>query len=80
VKVVNTTDKAQTADVAIESAKKLSSKGKLVVLKSDQLDAVNSFDKPQMISPTEQDFAVKGKKASVPLAPNSFSILKIKVQ
>ncbi len=80
VKLVNTTDKAQTAEVVIESSKKLNAKAKLVLLKSDQLDAVNSFDKPQLISPTELDFALKGKKASVPLAPNSFSILKIKVQ
>jgi alpha-L-arabinofuranosidase len=80
VKLVNTTDKTQTAEVVIESAKKLNSKARLVVLKSDQLDAVNSFDKPQMISPTEQDLVVKGKKASVSLLPNSFSIVKIKTQ
>jgi alpha-N-arabinofuranosidase len=80
VKLVNTTDKAQTAEVVIESAKKLNSKAKLITLKSDQLDAVNSFDKPQLISPSEQDFAVKGKKVSISLAPNSFSILKIKTQ
>jgi alpha-N-arabinofuranosidase len=80
VKLVNTTDKIQTAEVVIESAKKLNSKAKLVVLKGEQPDAVNSFDKPQLISPAEQDFVVKGKKASVSLAPNSFSVLKIKTQ
>lgn len=78
LKLVNSTDKVQTANMVLEGAKKLAPKGKLIVLKSDDLNKVNSLEQPQLVSPVEQEFIVKGKTVSQELAPYSFTIVKIK--
>lgn len=78
LKLVNSTDKTQTAYMVLEGAKKLSTKGKLIVLKSDDLNKVNSLEQPQLVCPVEQEFMVKGKTVSRELAPYSFTIVRIK--
>ncbi len=80
LKIVNSTSKAQTNDVEIKGASKISTSGKIIVLKNDKLEGVNSFTDPKAIIPVEQPFAVKGKKLNLSLAPYSFSVFKIKVQ
>jgi alpha-L-arabinofuranosidase len=80
IKIVNTLGKSQTTEVNLEGAKKLDSKARLIVLKSDNLEAVNSLDAPSVIVPAEQSIDIKGKKVSLTLAPYSFSIVKIKMQ
>lgn len=78
LKLVNSTDKTQTANMVLEGAKKLSTKGKLIVLKSEDLDKVNSLKQPQLVSPVEHEIVVKGKTVLQELAPYSFSVIRIK--
>jgi alpha-N-arabinofuranosidase len=79
LKLVNSTEKAQTANVVLESTKKLGSKGKIIVLKSDDLNNVNSLEQPILIGPVEQELIIKGKTVNPILEPYSFSIVRIKV-
>ena len=79
LKLVNSGNQAQTAKVALEGAKNLSSKGKLIVLKSDDLNKVNSLDRPNIVSPIEHEFILKGKTVNQELAPYSFTVIRIKL-
>jgi len=78
LKLVNAGDKAQTANVVLGGAKKLAPKGKITVLKSDDLNRVNSIEQPTLVSPVEQEFVVKGKTIHQELAPFSFTVIRIK--
>jgi alpha-N-arabinofuranosidase len=77
LKIVNSTNKAELANVMIEGVKKLGTKGKMVVLMSEKLDAVNSLEAPQYVAPLAYNLAVKGKKVSCSLPPNSFTVIHI---
>ncbi len=78
IKLVNTS--AKTQDVVVNlSGKKVSSKGTMIILTSENLTDENSFATPNKISPKEADFKLKDKRASVSLQPNSFTILKLKL-
>lgn len=79
LKVVNASDREQTKEVVLEGAAKVNSRATLIVLKSETLDGVNSLTEPRKISPVEQPVSIKGKKLSLPLAPYSFSVVKIKL-
>jgi alpha-L-arabinofuranosidase len=78
VKVVNTTNQAQQTDIQLSGGKKLSGKGTRMVLKSDDLQTVNSFDEPKKVEPVQEDIAVKGKTLKTSLEPYSFSVFRIK--
>lgn len=78
LKLVNSTDKTQTTKVVLEGAKSLVAKGKLIVLKSEDLEKVNSLDKPTFVSPAEQELVIKGKTVNQVIAPYSFTIIRIK--
>jgi len=78
LKLVNSTGKAQPATVVLEGAKKLAPKGKLTVLKSEDLNRVNSLDQPTLVSPVEQELTLKGKTVNQELAPYSFTVIRIK--
>jgi alpha-N-arabinofuranosidase len=78
LKLVNSTGKDQTANVKLEGAKKLATKGKLIVLKSDDLNKVNSLEQPAQVSPVEQELIVKRKTVKQVLAPYSFTVIRIK--
>jgi len=78
VKVVNASDKAQTTDIQLSTGKKVSSNGGLLILKSENLDGVNSLDNPTQISPQEQPIKLKGKNATISLPAHSMSVVKIK--
>jgi alpha-N-arabinofuranosidase len=78
VKIVNASDKQQPVNMVFEGVKKLEAKGKITILKSDDLQKVNSLDKPAEIAPKEEVVQAKGKKINVSLAPYSLSVLRIK--
>ena len=78
LKLVNSTDKVQNANVLLEGAKMLSPKGKITILKSEDLNRVNSLDQPKLVSPVEQEFSVKGKTVNQELAPYSFTVIRVK--
>ncbi len=78
VKVVNASDKEQTTDIQLTTGKKISSNGGMLILKSENLDGVNSLDNPTQISPQEQPIKLKGKNATIALPAHSMSVVKIK--
>lgn len=80
VKLVNVSGKVQTKDITIDGVKKIQSQGKWIVLKSDELNEVNSFAQPKAVSPAEQTIAVKNKKINISVAPYSFNIIRVKMQ
>jgi Alpha-L-arabinofuranosidase len=79
LKLINSTEKSQTTKVVLESTKKLGPKGKSIILKSEDLNKVNSLEQPTLISPVEDEFVLKGKTLNPLLAPHSFSVFRIKV-
>lgn len=78
LKVVNVSNEAQDTEIAMDGVKKLGS-GTITVLKSDNLNAVNSLDKPKHISPVEEALKVSGKKVNLSLAPHSLSVIRVKM-
>lgn len=79
IKLVNASDKEQHNTLSLEGVKKLAKEGKLVVLKSTDLNAVNSFDNPTNVAPQESTVAITGKKITLTAAPYSFNVLRIKM-
>jgi alpha-L-arabinofuranosidase len=80
IKIVNTLGKSQAATVNLEGTKSLEKTGRLMVLKSDNLEAMNSLDTPSVIVPSEGSVDIKGKTVALTLAPYSFSVIKIKMK
>ncbi|WP_220463966.1 alpha-L-arabinofuranosidase C-terminal domain-containing protein [Adhaeribacter radiodurans] len=78
LKVVNASDKTQDTDFVIDGLNKVAAKGTVTVLRSDQLDQVNSFENPTAISPVVKDITVKNKKVKVALQPYSVNVIKLK--
>lgn len=78
LKLVNTSDKAVSVPVVLEGAGKLDSKALMMVLKSDNPDAVNSLEQPTLVIPKKQSFTVKSKTIKPVLDAYSFSIIRIK--
>jgi alpha-L-arabinofuranosidase len=80
IKLVNTLNKPQVIQIQLEGNKKIESKARLLVLKNDNLEAMNSLDNPSVVAPVEQMVELKGKMMPLTLAPYSFSVLKIKIK
>ncbi len=78
IKIVNASNKPQPNNILVQGVRKLSPKGSATILQSNDLDAMNSFEEPQKISPKESTLIVKGKKINITLLPYSFTIIKIK--
>lgn len=78
LKVVNASDKPQDASFVIDGLSKLQGKGTLTVLRSDNLNQVNSFENPAAISPVTKTISVKDKKVKMPMQPYSVNVIKIK--
>jgi alpha-L-arabinofuranosidase len=51
----------------------------MIVLKSEDLNKVNSLEQPTLISPVESEIVLKGSTVNEVLAPYSFSVIRIKV-
>ena len=79
LKLVNTSQQAKQVQVVLESAKKPAAKARMMVLKSDDLTAFNSLDQPTRVIPVEQEITLKGKTVNQLLAPNSFYVMRIKL-
>ncbi|TAH01701.1 MAG: alpha-L-arabinofuranosidase [Sphingobacteriales bacterium] len=78
LKFVNASATEITRSVAVEGIKKTPTLAKQIAL-SNQLNKVNSFDKPFEVAPVETDIAVKNKKLNLQLQPYSFTVIKIKM-
>jgi alpha-N-arabinofuranosidase len=79
IKIVNTGAIAQNGEITIDGVKKLATTAAVQILKSDDLQQANTFAQPQGISPQSSTINLKGKKATVSLAPNSFQVIKVKM-
>lgn len=79
VKLVNVSGSAQQKEIGIDGVKGLNNSGTMTVLKSNVLDAVNSFENATSVSPKEQAVNVSGKKLKVTLAPYSFNVIRVKL-
>jgi alpha-L-arabinofuranosidase len=79
LKLVNSDSKAQSPVIILEGANKFNKKAKMMVLQTDDLNAINSIDKPMFLSPVEQEITLKGSTANPVLAPYSFSVIRIKI-
>lgn len=79
IKIVNTSGQPKSQVVSIDGVKKLDSKATHIVLKTDNLENVNSLDNPGTIQPKDQPIQVKGKKLTLAMAPYSFNVVKIKM-
>jgi alpha-L-arabinofuranosidase len=80
IKIVNTLGKSQTTAVNILGSKNLEKTARLMVLKSDNLESMNTLDTPSVIVPSETSIDIKGKTVALTLAPYSFSVIRIKMK
>lgn len=79
VKVVNTSSDAQEVKLNFKG-KSIKNKGKVIVLKEENLTQENSFDAQEAISPSTEEIKVKGDSASFEVAPYSLNIIRIPVK
>jgi alpha-L-arabinofuranosidase len=79
IKVVNVASKPQSSIISLAGVKTLMGEGKKWVLQSSQLDAMNTFDHPEVVAPKESTFSIKNKTLNLDAAPYSFSVLRIKI-
>ncbi|MEP7145157.1 MAG: alpha-L-arabinofuranosidase C-terminal domain-containing protein, partial [Ferruginibacter sp.] len=79
IKVVNASGKEKIQAISLEGIKKMPSQGLLTVLESNDPHDVNSFDMPQNVAPKESTIAIKGKQIILTAAPNSFSVIRVKM-
>lgn len=79
VKMVNASAKAQTIPLNIEGAGRLTSKGTLTVLRSDEVAAVNIIGDAPAVRPSDEGVEVKKGKVVIEARPYSFTILKVKL-
>jgi alpha-L-arabinofuranosidase len=80
LKLVNYSEKIQTIDVSFEGVKNIGPQGKLIVLKSNNLNMENSLEDPFKVVPKEELINVKGKRMKLDLHSYSFTVLKIKIR
>jgi alpha-L-arabinofuranosidase len=79
IKVVNASDKEQKVTFDIDNTKGIQTQAQLTSLTSNSLDDVNSIDKPKQVFPTESTLTVKKKQITHQLAPNSLSVIRVKL-
>lgn len=79
VKVVNTTGKAQLAEINIEGVKKIAPKAHVLTLQNDDLEAENTFLSPTVVVPVETTLNTKGKAIQGVLKPYSLSVIRVKL-
>lgn len=79
LKLINTAASVQEVVINVTGGK-INPEGKALVLKSDHLHDVNSFDTPMKISPGEKSVTAKKNMVSVSLDPNSFTVLRFELK
>lgn len=80
VKVANTGDETQQLNILFKGMKKNSalSSAKQLLLHSDNLDAENSLENPELITPQESSVPVANSTLSVSLPAKSFAVYIVK--
>lgn len=79
VKLVNTSSKNQKIKVNL-NGKKVIPNGKVFVLQSNNLEAVNSFKSPQLIAPKESLIKLSKSSLEVEILPYSLNIFELQTK
>ncbi len=79
IKIVNVSGKLQSKDFQVDGIKKLNENASLTILKAGDLDDINTIDNPTNVKPAQENLKLKGKKISLPLAPYSLTIVRVKM-
>jgi alpha-N-arabinofuranosidase len=79
LKVVNSSAKKQQGTFKLEGLSKINGKGTLTVLSSDDLDLVNSFERPDAIAPVISQVAVRNKTIDLPMNPYSVNVMRVRL-
>jgi len=80
VKLVNVSAMTQTLQLNIEGAGKLTGKGALTILRSDEMATVNSMGNAPAVSPSDKEIDIKKGKLNIDASPYSFTVFKVKLQ
>jgi alpha-N-arabinofuranosidase len=80
LKLVNRGSSAQPVKVTLSGVKSVASKGRLMVLNSDNPNAVNSVDDPDRIVPKARDISGLGRTFKLTLPAYSVSVLDFAVR
>ena len=82
VKIVNTSDDSQPVRLNLNGVKKNErlSNGKLITLKSRDLDAENTLDNPNLIVPVESRVSIEGNVLESKIDAHSFYVFKFDLQ
>ena len=82
IKVVNVSDKAQPVSIEFDGLKKkkLAEQATSILFHSDEPDAENTLDNPNLIVPKESKVSVEGKNLQAEIGAQTFAIYRIAVQ
>lgn len=79
IKLVNTAATVKPVTVAVQGIKSIAANGRLITLRSNDLQGLNSLDQPTSISPEEKNIDIKGKTIRTDIAPWSFYVIRVKI-
>ncbi len=80
VKVVNAADDPQPVHISLNGLRKVSSRGRAVVLTSAGAQDTNTLDEPTRVVPVEQEVRGFGRTFDFTFAPHSFTVLEIRAE
>lgn len=78
VKIVNRNETDMAFSMKLKSKRNIANTARKIVLASDDLEAMNSFENPTNIVPVESKIKTKGKNVTLTLDGQSMTILRIK--
>jgi alpha-N-arabinofuranosidase len=79
IKIANTIGAEQAVSFNLEGLNTANSKAIQTVIRSDDMNGVNSFEQPMAIVPVMKVVDVINKTLSVNLSPNSFTVIRLKL-
>lgn len=79
IKIANTIGAEQAVSFNLEGLNTTNSKGIQTVIRSDDMNGVNSFEQPMAIVPVMKVVDVTNKTLSTNLSPNSFTVIRLKL-
>jgi alpha-L-arabinofuranosidase len=80
VKAVNPEANASAVEIKLDGVSKVEPEGEAITLAGDDLNAVNSMDQPEHISPVETKFEDAAANFTCTLPAHSMTVLRIKAQ
>ena len=80
VKLVNTSTSSQSVNFDISGVSGLSGKATLTVLANDDPESMNTFEKPDEVSPVVSEISVKDSGLSLDVSPLSVNVIRVSVR